>query len=79
LYNKQEGKCAFSKLPMTWKEEPKHHNISIDRIDPEKGYQEDNVRLVCVWVNHSIASNGDDVFLHFVQHTYETMFNSKTQ
>jgi hypothetical protein len=26
-------------------------NISIDRVDPAKGYKEDNVQLVCTIVN----------------------------
>lgn len=53
LYNKQQGLCAISGVKMT-------HltgngrvptNISIDRIDSNKGYDEDNVQLVCRQVN----------------------------
>jgi hypothetical protein len=53
LWNKQNGKCAITGLPMT-------HlilngristNVSIDRIDSNKGYTADNIQLLCVAVN----------------------------
>lgn len=53
LYNRQNGKCAISGLPMTYNVGAgrNHYNISIDRIDSTKGYTKDNVQLVCVQVN----------------------------
>lgn len=53
LYERQKGLCAISGIEMT-------HitgsgriptNISIDRIDSNKGYDENNVQLVCRQVN----------------------------
>lgn len=53
LYQKQQGKCAISGLPMTYYvgSGRNHYNISIDRIDSTKGYTKDNVQLVCAQVN----------------------------
>ena len=53
LYKRQNGKCAISGLEMTYIEGSGRHlkNMSIDRIDPTKGYTEDNVQLVCAQVN----------------------------
>lgn len=53
LYNKQNGLCALTRVPMTY---IRGHgkvptNISIDRIDSCKGYEPDNVQLVCSIVN----------------------------
>lgn len=60
LYKNQNGLCALSKVPMTWSanEGRVPTNISIDRIDSNLGYTEDNVQLVCRIVNimkHDLA------------------------
>lgn len=54
LWQKQEGRCAITGVPMT-------HllghgmrmltNVTIDRIDSDKGYTEDNIRLACKAAN----------------------------
>lgn len=52
LFEKQAGVCAISGIAMTWsrgKIEPT--SMSIDKIEPERGYIEGNVRLVCYAVN----------------------------
>lgn len=53
LWNKQEGKCAISKLPMTYTMDNGRnpYNISVDQINPSKGYTKDNIQLVCMCVN----------------------------
>jgi hypothetical protein len=53
LYEKQGGLCAISKQPMTHTAGGGRNpsNISIDRIDNSKGYERDNVQLVCHLVN----------------------------
>jgi len=56
LYEKQNGLCAISKIKMTYNhisdnESHDIENLSIDRIDPKKGYTKDNIQLVCVIVN----------------------------
>lgn len=59
LYNKQEGKCAYSGIQMEfakWGSGRKHYSVSLDQIVPGGGYTRDNVALVC-WVVNSGKSN----------------------
>jgi hypothetical protein len=53
LWNKQNGLCAISKIPMTYEIDSGriYTNVSIDQIEQGKGYTEDNVQLVCMAVN----------------------------
>lgn len=55
MYTKQEGLCSISGVPMTFIKvvggDKVHTNLSIDRIDPSKGYELDNIQLVCAIVN----------------------------
>ena len=53
LYESQKGRCALSGVPMTHEvgKGRVYTNISIDRIDPSRGYEEGNIQLVCVIVN----------------------------
>lgn len=53
LWNKQEGKCAISNIPMTYVLYDGHNNtnVSIDRIDSLKGYTKSNIQLVCCIIN----------------------------
>jgi hypothetical protein len=53
LYYKQKGKCAISGVKMTHitNQGKIETNISIDKIDPTKGYVIDNIQLVCNRVN----------------------------
>ncbi len=72
LFQKQKGLCCLSGLPMTWGSEGQHGNsgvrrgtnISIDRINPNLGYEVNNVRLVCDRAN-KLKSNMDDFDLYF--------------
>lgn len=53
LYNVQNGLCAISGIPMTYQygDDSADTRISIDKIDPNKGYVIGNVQLVCWAVN----------------------------
>jgi hypothetical protein len=59
LYNKQEGRCALSGVPLLLSTKiDRHNNIdrekhtaSLDRIDNNKGYTVDNVQWVHKTVN----------------------------
>jgi len=53
LYDKQEGLCAVSGVPMTYVcgQGNVDTNISVDRINSGIGYEEDNIQLVCRRVN----------------------------
>lgn len=53
FWNNQEGLCAISKIEMTHSilQGKLRTNASIDKINPELGYTQDNVQLVCNTVN----------------------------
>jgi CRISPR/Cas system Type II protein with McrA/HNH and RuvC-like nuclease domain len=50
LYEKQNGKCFYTQLPINLNTRNNSMTASIDRIDSNKGYIEDNV----VWVHKDI-------------------------
>lgn len=53
IYDKQKGKCLYTGIQMTYKNGSGYNpnNISIDRINNNKGYDKDNIQLVCAWAN----------------------------
>lgn len=56
LYNKQNGKCFYTGIDMTFQRKESNvtvnfTNISIDRLDSSKSYTKDNVVLCCAIVN----------------------------
>lgn len=53
LFNLQKGLCKISGIPMTFiiGKGKQLYNISIDRINCNKGYTKTNIQLVCVCVN----------------------------
>lgn len=62
LWNTQNGLCAVSGLQMVLE----RHNLksaSVDRIDSSIGYEDNNIQLVCKWVNFAKndASNSEIV------------------
>lgn len=77
LYNKQNGKCALTGIPMTtYKGKGLYFsNVSIDRIDPSKGYFQNNVQLVCFWANQSKGTLSMDEFKKMILTTYKYMVN----
>lgn len=55
LLKVQDNKCAVSGIEFEWV----YHSpnkLSIDRIDNDKGYLKDNIRLVCKQVNFGISN-----------------------
>ena len=78
LYDDQEGLCALSGIRMTWatgKTAPT--SISMDRIDPLKGYVEGNVRLICMAVNAFRGTMNDDELLKFAKSLVNHMTSAK--
>jgi len=51
MWLNQDGCCALSGIKMIWGGGTGPQNMSIDRIDPLRGYYKDNVRLVCHAIN----------------------------
>lgn len=74
LYTNQNGMCALSGLKMTFNALPteknsehiiNYNNISVDRIDSTKGYEKDNIQLVCAIVNRMKTDMQDVTFINF--------------
>ncbi len=53
VFKQQNGKCAYSGLPLCFGHDYKETfwKLSIERIDPLKGYLKDNVCLICLPFN----------------------------
>ena len=51
LYKAQDGMCAISGLPMHTTTKNTDLSASPDRVDVSRGYEKDNVRLVCSRAN----------------------------
>lgn len=64
LYNNEVSE-KYSKNPF---------HPSLDRIDSSKGYEKDNLRLVCVWVNNALSIWGDEIFDRFVLNSVRTSY-----
>jgi hypothetical protein len=54
---KLDFKCEITGIPFTW-DVRGPTTLSIDRIDPTKGYTKDNVRFVCWWINAAMGNWG---------------------
>mgnify|MGYP000085240042 CR=1 FL=1 len=68
LWHRQEARCAVTNLYMN------HHgdvndlkNASIDRLDNEKGYAIENIRLVCSAINKMRGSLTESEFHWWVK------------
>lgn len=67
MWEKQNGKCALTQIEFLIPQERTGGKASpfapsIDRIDSSKGYEKDNVRLVCVAVNYALNEFGEEIF-----------------
>lgn len=57
MWRRQDGLCALTGLKMTWGQgRIRPTSMSLDRVNSERGYTLDNVRLICHSVN---AFRGD--------------------
>jgi len=64
IWEKQEGRCAYTKLPLT-ADANQLTTMSLDRIDSNVGYVESNVQLVCVVINKMKSNFTEDQFVGF--------------
>lgn len=58
LKQKQNNKCFFTNIELRW-EYKSNNKVSIDRIDNDKGYIKDNIRLV-IWDINQAQNNLSD-------------------
>ena len=72
LYNKQQGKCNFCAVTMTWEtgQSWRNHNISIDRIKNDVGYEPDNIQLLCYRCNVMKHNLQEEEFFEYVERIY---------
>jgi hypothetical protein len=62
IWNRQNGICVYSKLPLTAKAN-QFNTVSLDRIDSSKHYTKDNVQFVCAAVNRMKQDYTEDLFV----------------
>jgi hypothetical protein len=71
LWNKQQGNCAVSGIPMQTesgtRESKNPYRASLDRINNKKGYVKGNVRFTTHWVNNAKSTWTENVFEDFVK------------
>ena len=84
LWNKQNGICALSGIPMTYllKEGRIPTNISIDKIDRTKGYTIGNIQLVCMVCNQIKSDLTEEEMYNFckkIVEIYENKNNKNTR
>lgn len=74
VFLKQEKKCALSGIDLlfadTRKNKNNKKNVSIDRIDSNKGYIEGNVQWVHKTINIMKNKLSDEEFISFCNHVY---------
>ena len=58
--------CEITQHPFTW-DTRSPTSLSIDRIDPLKGYTKDNIRFVCWWVNAAMGNWGLDTLINLIK------------
>ncbi|ARF12683.1 hypothetical protein Klosneuvirus_16_2 [Klosneuvirus KNV1] len=71
LYKKQDGKCAYTGKQLTairYAVRNDQHimnkwNVSVDRIDSNKGYTTDNIQMVCAIINRMKTDLREEEFL----------------
>lgn len=63
VWKKQEGRCAYTKLPLT-SEAHQLNTVSLDRIDSSKDYVEGNIQLVCVPINRMKLDYSEEQFIN---------------
>lgn len=64
LWESQNGCCAISKYPMRYPESSLF-SVSVDRIDPSRGYTKDNIQLVCQGINFAKNKYSNEEMIEF--------------
>nr|DAE03160.1 MAG TPA: restriction endonuclease [Podoviridae sp. ctU7u6] len=67
LWTQQKGKCALTGFDMTYRYvcNKYKYSVSLDRINPEKGYTLNNLQLVCHAANMMKGTFSEDELLKF--------------
>jgi len=71
LYHKQEGRCYFTGTDLQWQNYghgvARPDSLSVDRLDPTKGYVQNNVVLCIYFVNTAKGRLSEESFYSFCQ------------
>lgn len=81
-YKNQQGKCYYSGMPMvltlegagTIEENP--YQITVDRLDSQKGYDKDNIVLCCLVANSAKSVLSQEEFFTFIENVYHRIKTS---
>ena len=66
LWEKQNGQCAYTKLPLLAAAN-QFNTLSLDRVDSSEGYVVGNIQLVCAAINKMKQEYTEEVFIMFCQ------------
>lgn len=66
LWEKQDGKCAITKIEMILERNHLPFQASLDRIDCSKGYVKGNVRFICLIANYARNKWDDEAVTQFI-------------
>lgn len=77
LWNLQKGICAISGIPMTFERYNGRipTNVSIDKIDRNKGYIKDNIQLVCMACNQIKSDWSEEIMYNICKKIVEQYEN----
>lgn len=67
LWNKQNGLCYYTGIPMSFNSDDKMYLVSVDRVDNKIGYEPGNIVLCCCAFNALKFSYNHDEVIRFVQ------------
>jgi hypothetical protein len=70
----QQGLCYISKQPFSYMEND-WNSLSLDRLDSNLGYTQDNTIIVTKFVNNSKTNLSLDEYTNLIKLTYEGFFN----
>lgn len=83
-YEKQKGKCFYTGLEMSLTYSSKTHlvcppeQLSVDRVDPKKGYTKDNIVLCCYCINNFKGDSDLETFNKFCDALINIRRNNET-
>ena len=71
LWEKQDGKCAITKIDLILERNHLPFQASLDRIDCSKGYIKGNVRFICLIANYARNKWDDDAVTQFIESAFQ--------
>lgn len=79
LFEKQNGRCAITGVPLKFGEETKiYETPSLDRIDNSKGYTKDNVQWVMLGINYMKLNHSNDDLIKTLNLIVENFKNTNS-